>query len=165
VASFYAPGDTATPLWASLTAVAVNLLFKVLLMGPLEQAGLALATSIGAWTNLLILVVLATRRGAMHLDSVFARRALSIGAATLAMIVAMLVADRLAATALAGWAGPRDLARLAIVGTAGGLVYAAIAGLALRSIVTALLGRRGRQATAARVPPGSPDIPPASLHD
>jgi hypothetical protein len=109
--------------------------------------------------------VLATRRGAMHLDGVFARRALGIGAATLAMAVVMLVVDRLAAPALSGWSGPRDLARLAIVGAAGGLVYAAIAGLALRSIVAALLNRRGQRATAAPVPPGSPDIPPAGLPD
>jgi putative peptidoglycan lipid II flippase len=161
VSSFYARGDTATPLWASLTAVAVNVLFKIVLMGPLEQAGLALATSIGAWTNLLILVVLASRRGSMALDRVFARRALGIAAATLAMGLVMLAADRLAGPALAGWSGPRDLLRLALVGLAGALAYGAIAGLTLRSVVAAIIGRGGRRASPAPAPPDSPDSPPA----
>ena len=53
VATFFARGDTATPVKAALIAVAVNIAFKVLLMGPLAQVGLALATSIGAWINLV----------------------------------------------------------------------------------------------------------------
>ena len=52
VATFFARGDTATPVKASLTAVAVNIAFKIVLMGPLAQVGLALATAIGAWINL-----------------------------------------------------------------------------------------------------------------
>ena len=62
-ATFLARGDTATPVKASLTAVAVNVVFKVLLMGPLAQVGLALATSIGAWLNLGLVVWFAVRRG------------------------------------------------------------------------------------------------------
>ena len=52
VATFFARGDTATPVKAALIAAAVNIGFKFLLMGPLAQVGLALATSIGAWINL-----------------------------------------------------------------------------------------------------------------
>ena len=51
-APFFARGDTATPVKAALIAVAVNIVFKILLMGPLAQVGLALATAIGAWINL-----------------------------------------------------------------------------------------------------------------
>src|SRR4051812_1182048 len=54
-ATFLARGDTATPVKASLTAVAVNVVCKILLMGPLAQVGLALATSIGAWLNLAVI--------------------------------------------------------------------------------------------------------------
>src|SRR5215475_8553564 len=54
IATFLARGDTATPVKASLTAVAVNVLFKALFYSftALAQVGLALATSIGAWLNL-----------------------------------------------------------------------------------------------------------------
>src|SRR5262245_55271911 len=52
VATFYARKDTATPMKASLTGLAVNVLLKFLLMGSLAQVGLALATAVGAWINL-----------------------------------------------------------------------------------------------------------------
>src|SRR6266581_831690 len=55
-ATFLARGDTATPVKASLTAVAVNVACKVALMGSLAQVGLALATSIGAWLNLVLVM-------------------------------------------------------------------------------------------------------------
>jgi putative peptidoglycan lipid II flippase len=164
VASFYAQGDTATPLWASLTAVAVNVAFKIVLMGPLEQAGLALATSVGAWTNLGLLVLLATRRGAMRLDRRFLNTACAIGAATLAMGLAMAGVDRLAGARLALHPGIEDLVRLALVGAAGGLTYVAVSGFLLRRIIGSLLARR--RATSTRAigspdPAGSRDIPPA----
>ena len=60
-ATFFARGDTATPVKASLIAVAVNIAFKIALMGPLAQVGLALATSIGAWINLALVLWFAKR--------------------------------------------------------------------------------------------------------
>ena len=47
VATFYARKDTATPMKAALTGVAVNVALKVALMGALAQIGLALATAVG----------------------------------------------------------------------------------------------------------------------
>jgi putative peptidoglycan lipid II flippase len=63
VASFFARGDTATPVKASLTAAAVNIGFKFALMGPLAQIGLALATAIGAWINMALVIWLGLRAG------------------------------------------------------------------------------------------------------
>src|SRR6478672_873863 len=62
-APFYARGDTLTPVKAALLAAAVNIAFKVMLMGPLAQVGLAFATSMGAWINLSLLTIFARRRG------------------------------------------------------------------------------------------------------
>jgi len=62
-APFYARGDTATPVKAALLAAAINIAFKVVLMGPLAQVGLALATSVGAWINLSLLAYFARRQG------------------------------------------------------------------------------------------------------
>src|SRR5881398_502055 len=59
-ATFLARGDTATPVKAALTAAGVNVVFKVVLMAPLAQVGLALATSIGAWLNLALVAWFAT---------------------------------------------------------------------------------------------------------
>lgn len=126
VATFYARGDTATPLWSSLTGVAVNLVFKLMLMGPLHQAGLALATSIGAWTNLGILVALATRRGHMAPER---RTQLSFGAIALAALVmgVVLALSIGPATALvAHLPRERALAALAIAGLCGLAAYLVI---------------------------------------
>ena len=160
VASFYARGDTATPLWASLTAVAVNVLFKILLMGPLQQAGLALATSIGAWTNLAILVFLATRRGAMGPDRAFLWLMAAISLAAGAMAVTMVLLWE-PVSAIAG-----DLPRLLAIGGAGGLVYAAGAGLVLMlGGLRHLRPRKALPASGSSGPAGSPDIPPAPPAD
>jgi putative peptidoglycan lipid II flippase len=68
VSAFYARKDTATPVKASLTGLVVNVLLKILLMGSLAQVGLALATAVGAWINLLLVLGFAVRRGYLDLD-------------------------------------------------------------------------------------------------
>src|SRR5271167_2377569 len=68
VAAFYARRDTATPVKASLTGLAVNVLLKIVLMGPLAQVGLALATAVGAWISLLLVLGFAVRAGYLDLD-------------------------------------------------------------------------------------------------
>jgi len=62
VASFHARGDTKTPLYASLSAIALNLVLKLLLWKSHGAAGLALATAIGAIANAAILAFLALRQ-------------------------------------------------------------------------------------------------------
>src|SRR5262249_30290214 len=66
--TFLARGDTVTPVKALFVAVAINVTFKIVLMGPLAQVGLALATAIGAWVNVLLLFWFATRAGLFALD-------------------------------------------------------------------------------------------------
>ena len=58
VATFLARGDTATTVKAALTAAAVNIALKIVLLytTDLAQVGLALATSIGAWINFGLLL-------------------------------------------------------------------------------------------------------------
>src|SRR6476660_2983270 len=68
VATFYARKDTATPVRASLTGLTVNMALKLALMGSLAQIGLALATAVGVWTNLLLLLFFAVRRSFLVLD-------------------------------------------------------------------------------------------------
>jgi putative peptidoglycan lipid II flippase len=91
VPSFYAHGDMRTPVIISLISVAVNVLLKILLVAPLDftmglwkslfsapfgAAGLALATSCGAWINLILLWVLASRRAWMSTTSELKRVAI-----------------------------------------------------------------------------------------
>ncbi len=60
--TFLARGDTITPVKALAVSVVVNVALKVALMGPLAQVGLALATAVGAWVNLSLLVSFAARQ-------------------------------------------------------------------------------------------------------
>src|ERR1700756_2422326 len=108
VATFYARKDTATPVKAALTGVAVNVALKVALMGSLAQIGLALATAVGAWINLLLVIAFAVRAGHLALD-----RALLSSFAKFAVAGAILGAvlwftARFAAAGLAQLATFRD---------------------------------------------------------
>ncbi|MEJ2625678.1 MAG: lipid II flippase MurJ, partial [Pseudolabrys sp.] len=144
VATFFARGDTATPVKAALAAAAVNIGFKVLLMGPLAQVGLALATSIGAWINLGLVVWLAHRAGHFRIDE-----RLRHSAVRLALAGVVLAAVLYAAYApISGWLGGLDhyvraaaiLAALAVLGTAvyGGLIAVFFG----RAWLTAFRGKR-----------------------
>ena len=63
---FQARGNTTVPMAASLLAVAFNLVLKLVLYRPFGATGLAAATAVGAWINLLTLcgIGLAAERGA-----------------------------------------------------------------------------------------------------
>lgn len=60
--AFFSMKDTKTPVYVAIVAVIVNLVGGLLLMGPMLQGGLALATSIAAAINVLILYVLLSHR-------------------------------------------------------------------------------------------------------
>ena len=68
VATFNARRDTATPVKAALTGIVVNVALKIALVGSLAQVGLALATAVGAWVNLLLVIGFAVRAGYLELD-------------------------------------------------------------------------------------------------
>ncbi len=64
VPGFHARGDTRTPMWVAIFGIAVNVALKFVLSDRFDVAGLAFATSVGAWVNLVTLTVLDRRRAA-----------------------------------------------------------------------------------------------------
>jgi putative peptidoglycan lipid II flippase len=126
VANFQAQGDTRTPMLISLGAVAINLALKIALFAPFGAVGLALATAIGAWTNLLLLVAVATRRGTMKPDLVLWKTGACVTLASLGLAVLALFGEA-ALTRLAHsvTAFGNELT-LVLLGLAGGLVYSTI---------------------------------------
>ena len=60
--AFFSLKDTKTPLWVSLFAVALNLGAGILLMHPMKHGGLALATTLAAAFNFVILFLILIRR-------------------------------------------------------------------------------------------------------
>ncbi|RJX35944.1 MAG: murein biosynthesis integral membrane protein MurJ [Desulfarculus sp.] len=90
VQAFYALKDTKTPVAVAAVCLLINLGCSLALMGPLQQAGLALATSISGVANLLLLLWLLRRR----LGPLGGRRLLRSGLGTClaAAIMGLLVA-------------------------------------------------------------------------
>jgi len=126
VATFFARGDTANPVKAALTAAAVNIALKVLLVGSLAQVGLALATSIGAWINLILVLWLAARRGLIGLDPGLRSAILKIAIAGVALAVALYLGRIIAVHVVHDGVAFRDEGRLMLLVAIGAVVYGGI---------------------------------------
>ena len=123
VATFFARGDTATPVKAALIAAAVNVAFKILLMGPLAQVGLALATSIGAWINLLLVVWFAARAGHATFDTRLRHSVLRLLGAGIVLGVVLWVCRGPASRLFDHWPALRDEMALSLLVVIGAAVY------------------------------------------
>jgi putative peptidoglycan lipid II flippase len=123
IATFYARKDTATPVKAALTGVAVNVALKIALVGSLAQIGLALATAVGAWVNLLLVVLFAVRRKYLVFDRVFLTSLGKFAVAGVVLAAALWLTSRWAYSALAGMTSLRDETALGILIVAGAIVY------------------------------------------
>ncbi len=55
---FFAKQDTKTPMRIAVIAIAVNIVFSIILVGPMQHTGLALAVSIAAWVNAALLYIM-----------------------------------------------------------------------------------------------------------
>src|SRR6202045_1489113 len=115
-ATFFARGDTATPVKAALTAVAVNVIFKILLMAPLAQVGLALATSIGAWLNLALVAWFAGRADHLALDARLGRSLIRLAVAGGALALVLWLAQGAIARM---WPSAGDVGTLAVLAASG----------------------------------------------
>ncbi len=62
VPTFYAMQDTKTPVKSAITAIVANVLLSLALMGPLLHNGLALANTLSATLNFMMLMYLLRRR-------------------------------------------------------------------------------------------------------
>lgn len=148
-APFYARGDTLTPVKAALLAAGVNIAFKVMLMGPLAQVGLAFATSIGAWINLSLLTIFARRRG-FAVSGAGLRPVIRLLLAGAGLAGTLYLGNRLLSHAFVGLPYFRQEITLVVLLLIGGIVYVVL--------VLLLLGRGWLQnlfkdvATAAEAP-------------
>jgi putative peptidoglycan lipid II flippase len=124
VATFYARKDTATPVKAALTGVAVNVALKIALVGSLAQVGLALATAVGAWVNLLLVIGFAVRAGYLELDRTLARSSAKFVVAGVLLGTALWLAARFATAQFAQLSAFRDEAALLLLIVVGAIVYA-----------------------------------------
>ena len=100
--AFYALKDTKTPVWTALAAFVLNLVFSLALMGPMKHGGLALATSLSACGNMLLLLWFLRRKiGPFGGKEIMASGIKSLSA-TIPMAVVVFYACNLADWSLAG---------------------------------------------------------------
>jgi putative peptidoglycan lipid II flippase len=158
VAPFLARGDTATPVKAALTGAAVNIVFKVALMGPLAQVGLALATSIGAWINFILVLWLASRAGFIATDRELRASLGKLALAGLAMAALLLFAVPLVTRLLSSMQRFRNESELLALAAIGGAFYAALILVLFGRRWIALLRRNAKIAPGESSAPSAPSI-------
>src|SRR6201987_6215878 len=124
VATFYARKNTATPGKASLTGLTANMALKLLLMGSLAQIGLALATAIGAWINLLLVLGFAVRAGYLEVSRALMQSLAKFALTGVLLAAALWLTAKFAAAHLSGLSAFRDEIVLLILVVVGTVIYA-----------------------------------------
>ena len=123
VATFYARKDTSTPVKAALTGVVVNVALKVALVGSLAQVGLALATAVGAWINLVLILFFAIRRNFLEIDRAFLISLVKLALSGIVLAAALWFSAHWLVSLLAGMTSLKDESALGILIVIGAVVY------------------------------------------
>jgi putative peptidoglycan lipid II flippase len=85
--AFYALGDVRTPVYVGFGTVAANVIFALALMWPLRHEGLALASSLSSYVNLLgLCIILHRRRGLLGSSGLGTSLARTLGASSLLLV-------------------------------------------------------------------------------
>ena len=125
VPSFYARGDTATPVRATLISVAANVAMKIVLVWGVGfgVVGLALGTSFGAWVNFAVLAYLARRRAVLVATPELKRAILPVAAAAGAAAAGFSGGVALSHAVLDPGAALYDVTGFVIAGFCGAAAY------------------------------------------
>lgn len=124
---FFAREDTFTPSWIAAISVAVNIGLSLALFPVFLHVGIAIATSVAAWTNVCLLALILARRGHFRMSNRQWRQQGLVFAISLVLALALYGLDMLFAGTLR--AGRSELAQMfalfAILG-AGLVLYASL---------------------------------------
>ncbi len=152
IPGFSARRDTKTPLYIVAVSIVANIALNLALIGPLRHVGIALASSISGWLNVMLMGFILHRRGHLKIDALLARRVPRLLLAALAMGGALFAA----VVALEGFGHLRFTAQVAVLaGLIGGgaLLYGGLV-LALKAgSIAALRNSLKRQPGVKPMPP------------
>ena len=130
--AFFAREDTVRPMRFALAGVVVNialgagLFFGLRAAGAEGFVGLAIATSVAAWLNAILLAATLIREGHYRPSAAAIGRLIRIGLATLIMAAALGAAALNQEAVIAALAGSKELA-VAVAAGGGFLLYAVVA--------------------------------------
>jgi len=155
--AFFAREDTRAPVRIAVAAMVINVILNLILARYLSYLGMALATSVSAWVNVILLVWLLERRGWFHIDKRNERRSFRMIAAAAVMAAVLEGARRVLEHWLAE-PGIRFVA-LAMLIVIGIVVYAIAAQLLGALRIQEVRGwlRRGTRSSASEIGAG-PDL-------
>jgi putative peptidoglycan lipid II flippase len=130
--TFYARHDTLTPALATVTAIASNILLKIIFVWgfDLGVAGIALGTAAGAWINVAVLTLIGRSRELLAIEALFMRAVVPVLIAALAAGAGAWIGAGLGATWMPGRFA--DLSALFVAGGASVMGYLIVVS-ALRS--------------------------------
>lgn len=143
---FFAREDTKTPVKIAALCMVVNIALNLILMQRYGHVGIAAASSVSAWLNVLMLVIILTKRGHYAPDARVLRRIVGIIAASAAMAFGLWYAGDTMAVHLSAGAVERTAALIVLI--AGGLalyvVSARIFGAFTMADIRAAVSRKPR---------------------
>lgn len=143
--SFFAREDTRTPMYLAMVSVAVNIAASFILSRYMAHIGIALASSIAAWLNALLLIFIALRRDFYVADPRFRQRLPRILASVAVMSAVLGAGGWLLAGNYAAFAGFKaalwGLAILIPAGVAAYFLSAHVFGALKLSEIRRMLGR------------------------
>lgn|SRR5690606_26041741 len=121
---FFAREDTTSPVVVGVLAMLLNVGLSLLFIQTLAHVGIALATSLSSWFNVIALFFLLRRRGHYRADARLLRRLAGIGLASLLMAGGLALARYYLGPLLADDLGAR-IVLLALLVAGGMALYAA----------------------------------------
>ncbi|WP_085907653.1 murein biosynthesis integral membrane protein MurJ [Kiloniella majae] len=83
--AFYAREDTVTPFRLALVSIVINIVLSLVLFQFIQYVGIALATAISSWVNVLMLWIVLVRKDHLSLDGRFISRLPKILASSVVM--------------------------------------------------------------------------------
>lgn len=91
VSAFFSLQDTKTPMKAAIVALVINVVFSILLIGPLKHGGLALATSIASAVNVVLLTAILVKRIGTFFNREFYISVIKVTAASILMLLSIFL--------------------------------------------------------------------------
>lgn len=138
--AFYSRQEIKTPVKIAAVALVINVLLNFLLIKPLAHAGLALATSLAAWVNVIFLWAVLIKQGHYRWQAAWRKFAVQIAAASGVMAFYLFYFKGSVAT----WLSWHIMARV------GHLAWLIVSALVLYVAVLLLFGMRKHSIRAPR---------------